>query len=195
MYFIDTQYSYTYEIKKSKFVAHIAPYKDFTQLLIQLKQKHPKGRHFVYAYRYKNEFNQIVENSSDDGEPKSTSGKPSLAVLAGANIINCCVIIVRYFGGIKLGTGGLVRAYGTSVKEVLNISNIKEYVELIDKQIIVQYSRFSKLEYLADKHNIIIEDKFFNEKIMCTLQGSNENFKLFATKLERDMILEDLNNE
>ena len=82
--------------------------------------KHPKARHHVYAYRYLNEYEQIVENSSDDGEPKGTSGKPSLHVLAGHELINTAVIIVRYFGGIKLGTGGLVRAYSDAVNSVIN---------------------------------------------------------------------------
>jgi len=76
-----------------------------------LKIEHPKARHIVYAYRELNEFNQIIENSSDDGEPKGSSGVPVLNVLRGEEFINVAILVVRYFGGIKLGIGGLVRAY------------------------------------------------------------------------------------
>ena len=67
------------------------PYSLFDEVMIRLKNEHPKARHHVYAYRYLNEFEQIVENSGDDGEPKGTSGKPSLAVLAGNELINTAV--------------------------------------------------------------------------------------------------------
>ncbi len=81
----------------------------------------------MYAIRYLNEYNQIVENSSDDGEPKGCAGVPALNILRGKDLINCAVLIVRYFGGIKLGTGGMARAYALSVKEVIEISDIIEY--------------------------------------------------------------------
>jgi len=69
-----------------------------------LRESHPKARHIVYAYRELNEFEQIVENSSDDGEPKGSSGVPVLNVLRGEDFINVAILVVRYFGGIKLGT-------------------------------------------------------------------------------------------
>lgn len=108
MKFVQKEFTATLEEKKSKFLAFLVPYKDFDKTMQRLRSEHPKAVHFVYAYRYLNEFEQIVENSSDDGEPRGTSGKPTLAVLSGAGIINSAAIIVRYFGGIKLGTGGII---------------------------------------------------------------------------------------
>ena len=77
MQFVKEHTQYTFEEKKSKFIAHLFPYNQFNTIMEELKKEHPKGRHFVYAYRHLNEFDQVVENSSDDGEPKGTSGKPS----------------------------------------------------------------------------------------------------------------------
>ena len=103
--------AYTLEEKKSKFHSFLVPYSQFEEKLEELKKSHPKARHFVTAFRYLNEYGQIVEGSSDDGEPKGTSGKPTLKVLQGHNLVNVAIITVRYFGGTLLGTGGLVRAY------------------------------------------------------------------------------------
>ena len=97
MKFVTKELITTLEIKKSKFIVSLFPYADFNQVMERLKHEHPKARHHVYAYRFLNEFEQIVENSSDDGEPKGTSGRPSLTVLAGHELINSAVIIVRYF--------------------------------------------------------------------------------------------------
>jgi putative IMPACT (imprinted ancient) family translation regulator len=85
--FVQKEFSCTFEEKKSKFIAYLMPYHLFDVVMKKVKNEHPKARHYVYAYRYLNEFEQIVENSSDDGEPKGTSGKPSLAVMGGAEII------------------------------------------------------------------------------------------------------------
>ncbi|HSR74465.1 MAG TPA: YigZ family protein, partial [Sulfurovum sp.] len=82
------------------------PIADFEGLQSKLKVEHPKANHVVYALRYLNEFDQVVENFSDDGEPKGCAGTPALNVLRGEGLVNCAVLIVRYFGGIKLGTGG-----------------------------------------------------------------------------------------
>lgn len=163
------------------------PYEMFNEVMNRLKNEHPKGRHFVYAYRYLNEFDQIVENSSDDGEPRGTSGKPSLAVLAGAEIINSAVIIVRYFGGIKLGTGGLVRAYGDSVNEVINISEFKEYKKLISKTLVCEYNELSQVEYLLNQENIIIKSKDFTQNVELEINLSQEEWNIFKNKLSRNI--------
>jgi len=195
LYFVNQEYSNLYEIKKSKLYAHLVPYTDFKKTMDILKKKHQKARHFVYAYRYLNEFNQIVENSSDDGEPKGTSGKPALAVIAGANIINSAVIIVRYFGGIKLGTGGLVRAYGSSVKEVLNVSILNKFVKLNKIKIYFDYEQVSKVEYLISTFDINIISKEFGQKVDFTLESSQETFNLFKEELYRDIIVENVIDE
>lgn len=163
------------------------PFDMFDVVMKKVKDEHPKARHYVYAYRYLNEFEQIVENSSDDGEPKGTSGKPSLAVLSGAEIINSAVIIVRYFGGIKLGTGGLVRAYGDSVNEVMKIAQFKEYQKLITKTLVCDYAELSKLEYLLNQENINIKNKEFSTQINITIELTNEQFEVLEMKLSRNI--------
>ncbi|MCV6607908.1 MAG: YigZ family protein, partial [Campylobacterales bacterium] len=100
---LEKTFVYDFEEKKSHFIAHITPISNFKPLLEKLKEEHPKARHFVTASRYLNTQQQIVESSSDDGEPKGTSGKPTLKVLQGNDLINIGVVTVRYFGGIKLG--------------------------------------------------------------------------------------------
>ncbi|MEA3288551.1 MAG: YigZ family protein [Campylobacterota bacterium] len=191
MYFINKEYSETLEIKKSKFITHLCPYKDFNKLMDRLKQEHPKGRHFVYAYRYINEFDQIVENSSDDGEPKGTSGKPSLNVLSGTGLVNCGVIIVRYFGGIRLGTGGLVKAYSDAVNLVINSSELKNYVKLTKKSLTINYQQLSKVEYIIQKYQISITNKLFETDVKLILEGSKEEFDNLQTELSRDCVLVD----
>ena len=165
------------------------PYSSFDEVMIRLINEHPKARHHVYAYRYLNEFEQIVENSGDDGEPKGTSGKPSLAVLAGNELINTAVIIVRYFGGIKLGTGGLVRAYGDSVNEVIKISEFKEYQKLITKTLICDYSELSKLEYLLNQENINIKSKEFTNQINLQIELTIEQFEELKALLSINILV------
>ena len=135
MQFVKDTVTQTLEIKQSKFIAYLTPYSDYSSTLHTLKTKHPKARHFVVAYRYINEYSQIVEHSSDDGEPKGTSGKPSLMVLQGNELINSAVIVVRYFGGTKLGTGGLVRAYGDAVNLVISSADLQQYTKEIEVKI------------------------------------------------------------
>lgn len=183
MKFVEQESAYTYEEKKSKFIAHIFPYNKFDEIMQRLKQEHPKGRHFVYAYRYLNEFDQIVENSSDDGEPKGTSGKPSLKVLAGAELINSGVIIVRYFGGIKLGTGGLVRAYSDAVNLAIENSRLKEYRKLIEKKLEIEYDELSKIEYTISRLGIDIINKSFGSNVCLYLASTDEEFKKLSKEL------------
>ncbi len=185
MKYIDAIYTDTYEIKQSKFIAYLTPYSKYQQTLDMLKAKHPKARHFVVAYRYLNEFEQIIEHSSDDGEPKGTSGKPSLFVLQGAEMINCGVMIVRYFGGTKLGTGGLVRAYSDAVNLVLSDANLFEYKKLTKLKIYFEYSNIRKVEYECEHIGIDITDKEFDIGTIYELEASSDDIAFFLTKLDR----------
>lgn len=192
MQFIQSEYTDTLEIKKSKFITYITSYDKFNDLMVRLKNAHPKARHFVYSYRYLNEFGQIVENSSDDGEPKGTSGRPTLSVLSGAELINTAVIVVRYFGGTRLGTGGLVKAYSDAVNLVLKRSILKNYVKLEYKKLFIEYSQLSQIEYIISNVDIKIIDKIFSEKICLKLEASREEYVKLSLELFRDNILEDL---
>jgi uncharacterized YigZ family protein len=192
MQFIDSEFHETLEIKKSKFIAYLTSFEQFNKLMSRLKLKHTKARHFVYAYRYLNDFDQVVENSSDDGEPKGTSGKPVLSVLKGANFINTAIIVVRYFGGTRLGTGGLVKAYSEASNLVIKSSEIKPFVKLEYKKLIIEYTHLSQIEYLLSKYEITIKDKLFSDTICLQLESSHSQFEKLSKELFRENILEDL---
>lgn len=189
MQYIQELFTNIFEEKKSKFIAYLVPYVSFDEVMNKLRDEHPKARHFVYAYRYLNEFEQIVENSSDDGEPKGTSGKPSLAVLGGNEMINTAVIIVRYFGGVKLGTGGLVRAYGDSVNEVIKISKLYEYKKLIYKTLICDYNELSIVEYLLNQNDITIKSKEFLTNISLKIELTQNQWEILESNLSRNVIV------
>ncbi|WP_373036024.1 YigZ family protein [Sulfurimonas sp.] len=187
MKFINKIYSDTLEVKQSKFIAYLTPYENFNTTLEGLKQEHPKARHFVVAYRYLNEFNQVVEHSSDDGEPKGTSGKPSLFVLQGAEMINSAVIIVRYFGGTKLGTGGLVRAYSDAVNLVIQKAELFEYKQEIEVKIYFEYSNIRLVEYECEEFSIKIMEKTFDIGTIYTLKASTADMDEFLKKVGRSV--------
>ena len=189
MKFVQKEFSFVYEEKKSKFMAYLLPYKDFEEVMTRLKKEHPKARHHVYAYRYLNEFDQIVENSSDDGEPRGTSGRPCLHVLAGNELINTAVIVVRYFGGVKLGTGGLVRAYSDAVNSVIGISEFLPYEKKISYALIVPYGTLSLVEYVLNAQNIEIVKKEFETEVKLILEASEEAFYELEKSLPLDTIL------
>ncbi|XOB61413.1 YigZ family protein [Campylobacterota bacterium DY0563] len=190
MYFINENYTQTLEEKKSKFIAYLTPYENFDLMMEKIRKEHPKARHYVYAYRYLNEFDQVVENSSDDGEPKGTSGKPSLNVLAGNELINCGVIIVRYFGGIKLGTGGLVRAYSDAVNLVINSSNLIKYEKLKSENLEFDYSSLSLVEYIVNNLQIQISNKEFSDKVKLTLDVTDEQYDQLKKQLPREISIQ-----
>ncbi len=183
MKYVQKEFSSVFEEKKSKFIAHLAPYDKFDEVMARLKSEHVKARHFVYAYRYLNEFEQIVENSSDDGEPKGTSGKPCLNVLSGNELINSFVIVVRYFGGVKLGTGGLVRAYSDAVNLVISDAKLENYRKLELKYCECDYSDLSKIEYLISNLNIDIKSKDFSSNVVLCLESTSEEFERLSKQL------------
>ena len=106
---IDKQYINQIEVMKSKFIAYLVPLKneeDFKPLLVDLRKEHKKARHIVYAYRV-----GMKSKSCDDGEPKGTAGHPLLELLYKKDVNDVALLVVRYFGGTKLGAGRLLRTY------------------------------------------------------------------------------------
>ncbi|MDA7817737.1 YigZ family protein [Sulfurimonas sp.] len=185
MTYINISYTNTLEVKQSKFITYLVPIHEYKGTLSSLKEEHPKARHFVVAYRYLNTFNQVVEHSSDDGEPKGTSGKPSLMVLQGNQLINSAVIVVRYFGGTKLGTGGLVRAYSDAVNLVLDKAELKEYKEEVVKKISFEYTHIRQIEYQCSICRISILNKLFDTKTIYEVKADIKSMEEFLCRVDR----------
>ncbi len=180
----DKTYSATLEEKKSKFIAFISPYNNFSELLATLKEEHPKARHLVTAFRYLNELEQIVEGSSDDKEPRGTAGKPILHVLQGHNLINVAVVVVRYFGGIKLGTGGLVRAYSDAVNLAFDECKLIKYEKQEDFSFSCSYSDLGKAEYNLQLLGITkVEKEFKTLEVKVSVQATVEQIDKFKTSV------------
>ena len=176
----------TLEVKKSKFIAHLFPYAAFDAVLARLREAHPKARHFVTAYRYLNDFDQVVEGCSDDGEPRGTSGKPTLAVLQGSGLIDAGIVIVRYFGGIKLGTGGLVRAYGDAANLVISTAGLREYRKEFERQFLCPYANVGMVEYALEQCGIRTTEKRFDVAEVCfTVRGTEPDLEAFVHQTER----------
>lgn len=178
----------TIEIKGSKFIAHLMPIGMFEREMERLRELHPKAVHWVSASRSLNEFDQIVESSSDDGEPKGTSGKPTLSVLQGHELINAAIITVRYFGGTKLGPGGLVRAYADAANAAYTQAELLPYEKLFVHTIECNYSTVSMVEYETVQKHIRVLSKEFGEKgATFNIEATAENLESFFTTLGRSI--------
>ena len=187
---IEQLYTAEVEEKKSTFLAYLCPINDFESLHVKLKNEHPKAAHIVWAKRFYNEFRQVVENNSDDGEPKGTSGPPVLNVMRGVELVNTGLLIVRYFGGIKLGTGGLVRAYGSSAKEVIAHAKLIPFVfkEMLTCK--TAYPLVPRFEHYTTTHTVtVVKRDFESDGVVWKIEVSEEekeHFLLFAHTFERD---------
>lgn len=166
------------EVKKSNFIAFLVPIDKFASTRNELIKAHPKANHVVWARRKLNEFNQIQEQSSDDGEPKGTSGPPILNVLRGADLIECGILVVRYFGGIKLGTGGLVRAYGVSANEVINNANLIPFEQKESLNFRVPYHFVQRIEHFFQSQNIEFGKRDYDENGVIWTQELTKKQKL-----------------
>ncbi len=172
---IQTSYYAETIVNRSKFLTHLVPYSAFEGLQEQLKKEHPKANHVVYALRYLNTYDQIVENSSDDGEPKGCAAVPALNVLRGEEMVECAVLIVRYFGGIKLGTGGMARAYAQAVKDVLAVADVVPYEKQVKYMFKTSYSDVDKTLYQLKQLGIAQYERDFGvEWVQWSVTGSQE---------------------
>jgi uncharacterized YigZ family protein len=177
---IEASFSHTTEVSRSKFITYLVPISEYEGLQKKLKDENPKANHVVYALRSLNEFVQVVENSSDDGEPKGCAGVPALNVLRGEELINCAVLIVRYFGGIKLGTGGMARAYALAVKNVLAEATLVTYEKKVSYSFYTSYSDVDKTLYRFKKLGITQYERDFGVKgVDWKIVGSEEKINQF----------------
>lgn len=161
MYTINNNYIYELIIKNSKFITllyKINDIKDIDKHLIETKTNYPDATHYCYAYIIDN-----LKKASDDGEPSGTAGIPILKVLENNNLTNILVIIVRYFGGIKLGANGLIRAYTKCTANTIKEVNLLTLIDGINIDITFDYSRVKEIDYLLK--DITINNKIFDKEI------------------------------
>lgn len=154
-------------IKKSRFIGILIPCQtenEAIQHLNQLHQQYPDASHIVFAYRIKTEKG-IITKFHDAGEPSGTAGKPVFQHLAGKDLINLLCVVIRYFGGVKLGAGGLTRAYSNTAKNVIEASSISEYIEYSEVKFTLDYSQIQIFEYQLKKFKGIIVKQDFTEKV------------------------------
>ena len=164
--------------KKSRFIGtmfYVDSEEKAQAILKDIKKQYYDARHNCFAYRVMTE-NGVVERFSDDGEPSGTAGGPMLNILAKNNLCNVLVVVTRYFGGILLGTGGLVRAYSKSVKEVLSIATTIDLELGYRVQITASYSKQKELDYLL--RNTLIIKKEYQEKIEYEVLISKDSIQL-----------------
>lgn len=148
-------------IKNSRFICYLYKINDINDIniyLSNLKTKHKDATHHCYAYILNN-----LKKSEDDGEPGGTAGIPILKVLENNNLTNVLAVVIRYFGGIKLGAGGLVRAYTKSITNTLDNSNIVTLIEGYNIDITFNYNQTKEIDYLLK--DIKIHNKTFNTNI------------------------------
>ncbi|MTI18370.1 YigZ family protein [Rhodobacteraceae bacterium RKSG542] len=160
------------EEKKSRFLAFLVPFEDFDARLEALREEHRKANHHVTASRYIQENGRVIESAKDDGEPAGTSGMPMLKTMIGANLVNCGVIVVRYFGGIKLGTGGLARAYSGAANEVIRCADLVPWFPIKTKRLSATFASSAELERKIANLALTVDDRSFTEDgVTLTVSG------------------------
>lgn len=162
--------------KKSRFIATVRPVKTEEEALAfleEMKKKYWDARHncFVYSVGLNREYTRC----SDDGEPSGTAGRPMLDVILGEDIYNVAVVVTRYFGGVLLGTGGLVRAYSKAVQEGLAASRIIEKRRGIALKVTTDYTGIGKIQYIAGERNIPILNSEYTDKVILELLIPSED--------------------
>ncbi len=144
-------------IKNSKFISLLIPISNKEDIKIKLKeikQSYPRANHYCYAYILEND-----QGMSDDGEPAKTAGAPLYTILEKEDLINVLAVVIRYFGGIKLGTGGLIRAYSHGIQSILQSASMMPLTNGLRLQITFPFSKEKKIQYLL-KPSQILERKY-----------------------------------
>ncbi len=175
-------------INKSKFLAwttHCETEQAVGAFLRAIAAKHQNASHLAYAFRLKTSEGVILR-FSDAGEPAGTAGKPILQMLEGRNLINLCVGVIRYYGGINLGKGGLARAYGGTAKLALDNAIIKPFIEMQQVALTIEYNQLDALTKALSQINGEIVDKSFDEKVHVKIVLPLDNEQSFMNRFTRE---------
>lgn len=170
----------------SRFIATLAPafsVEEARSFITRIRNEFPDATHNVPAFRV-GHGSTVVEHCSDDGEPSGTAGRPILQVLRGSGFGDLVVVVTRYFGGTKLGTGGLVRAYTEAVKDVLGITPRASRIPTLTVNLQLSYTFYERFQKLVEKNQGTIIDATFTDEVRLTLYLPETNF----LKFEGDII-------
>ena len=171
-------------IKHSRFICYIAPVTGRAEaeaFIDSIRRQHPKANHNCWSYVAGYPEDPLQWNCSDDGEPKGTAGQPMLNILRHSGMGQICAVVTRYFGGVKLGTGGLVRAYGQSLNESIRLLETEEVVPQSAISLSAGYDLTGDLEQLIARFSIQVEERLFEEQLI--IHGRIEAQQLDDLKL------------
>ena len=171
------------EISRSRFIATLAnvtTVEAARAFINAIRAEMPDATHHVYAFKV-GYGSSVIEGVSDDGEPTGTAGPPVLAVLRGADIGDAALVVTRYFGGTKLGTGGLVRAYGDAARDVLTAAPLRDKVELRHVGLTVPYSLYERIKIIAAANSATIDEETFEGDVTLYLTLPLESVEPFTT--------------
>lgn len=177
--------------KKSKFMAHLFPVESVEEaenVIKEAKKKYHDARHNCTAYRIVKE-EQLIEKSNDDGEPSGTAGAPMLNILQKNALCNVVVIVTRYFGGILLGTGGLIRAYSESLLKAIEKSNRIHKCEGREMLLTVEYSEWDHFQYYCKKNDIFVTNAQYDEFITCKIELEDDKKQKLLQDFETKVII------
>lgn len=172
--------------KKSKFIAdiiYVQNIEEAEEQINRIKKKYFDAKHHCFAYSIMTNEG-IVNRLSDDGEPSGTAGAPMLNIINKNELINVLVIVTRYFGGILLGTGGLVREYSESTIKAINSAEFVIEERGYEVELEINYNDFEKLSYYCKKNNINTINTEYGEKIICVLEINNEEKEKLLNNIE-----------
>ncbi|MEL7636235.1 MAG: YigZ family protein [Anaerolineaceae bacterium] len=172
-------------VVNSRFLANLAPVNSVEgarAIIAEVKKLHPTASHHVPAFVI-GHGKSVITHCSDDGEPSGTAGRPALAVLQGSGLGNVVVVVTRYFGGTKLGTGGLVKAYGDAVREVLKGVKFATLLPTTTLMFVTPYRLFDQVTRLMEAHFGQILGTDFLEEITVTVRFKVEELEAFTNQL------------
>lgn len=177
-------------INKSKFLAWAAgcqTEQEVSAFLRAIASQHQQASHLAFAFRIKT-ASGIVLRFSDAGEPSGTAGKPILQMLEGRDLINVCVAVIRYYGGVNLGKGGLARAYGGTAKLALEATTQRPYVEMQQITLTIEYNRLDELTKAVSQINGEVIDKAFDEKVRITVSLPLAEERAFINRFKNEYV-------
>jgi len=172
--------------KKSKFIAnlyYVNSTEEAEQLVQNVKKKYYDARHNCYAYSIKTKEG-LINKFSDDGEPSGTAGAPMLNIITKNELFNVLIIVTRYFGGILLGTGGLVKAYSEATLGAIKKAQLVVEEEGLELEVTVNYNDFEKLNYYCIKNSLKMINTEYEEKVKCLIEMNEQ---------EKNKIIENIN--